>query len=89
MYTPMDWSPLIHAADRVPRDVPVRDGTDLLHASGLGARANGRPVLVPYMWRRGDAARDAEVAMLVASARARARAAWLREVRHARSGVAE
>lgn len=58
----------------------------LYQGLGLGgAAANGRAALIPYVWRRGDAERDAQVAAQVAAIRARARAARVREIIDARN----
>lgn len=55
---------------RLIEDLSVRAPTE--HRAALTGIRNGLPPPLEYVWRRGEAERDAEVAALVAAAQAKA-----------------
>ena len=70
-----DWSPVLNSPGIAGdwhdyHDLDEHAAQRLLaHAAGLGHQHNGMPDVLPYVWRRGDAQRDQEIADRLAAIR--------------------
>ena len=70
-----DWTPVLDGPGTAgdwhdDHDLDEHAAQRLLaHAAGLGHQHNGMPDVLPYVWRRGDAERDQEIADRLAAIR--------------------